>query len=369
MLHAENNNMAPSVETMTLPCNTNSLLNAAAAAENKLPQSTTEKDMRVTTSSSLISTAQKPTAKPIDKSAKAAMSTYDTPKRPGGTSVVTPGDEADTNNNNEAPTEQNISEARKVSIANSTTSTTDNNSMAPPPAVATNQTVAVAAAVAKSTVQKLSKAIPAPTIKLDPRVSPRSAAPKTIIKPATTGKQVEPRSLEGVLKKGESATTAIRQQQYQQQPLHLPKVQPQQLLGATLVDTSKLSAVAELAAAAAQAAVQGGGLSASLCSTTPTAITKTISNIPPPSSFLAAQISPLRSSSRKNKGSKMKEILAAETATDYSPKRSETPPPSDNGANGDVSFYYFCILYFMCYMFYKGFLIFHTVYYSPIYQY
>ena len=342
MLHAENNNMAPSVETMTLPCNTNSLLNAAAAADqNKLPQSTTEKDMRVTTSSSLISTAQKPTAKSMDKAAKAAMGTYATPKRPGGTSVVTPGDEADTNNN-KAPTEQNISEARKVSIANSTTSTTDNNSMAPPPTVATNQTVAVAAAVAKSTVQKLSKAIPAPTIKLDPRVSPRSAAPKTVIKPATAGKQVEPRSLEGVLKKGESATAIRQNQQQYQQQLHLPKVQPQQLLGATLVDTSKLSAVAELAAAAAQAAVQGGGLSASLCSTTPTAITKTISNIPPPSSFLAAQISPLRSSSRKNKGAKMKEILAAETATDDSPRRSETPPPpSDNGANGDVSFIIF----------------------------
>ena len=339
MLQAETT-MAPSVETMSLPYQSNkSLLDAVAAAAASAEQLPTNNGESATTT---VATSGNKTSS--TSAAANNTKTYTTPKRPAGTAQVTPGtcskeDGGDGGNN--SVEEQNNSTAdgggeRAIVSASSTDETaadsrssSPNKSMPPPPAVSGGQ-AASASSVQVASAQKISKisssVVVAPSIQLGPRVTPavrKNPPPQSCMKP---------RSLEGVLEKGVGERTTITTAQFQ--------LQKSTTGGRSSATSKKKVPSATLSIAQQVAALDGGGIGQTVKQEGPsTPSGQTQSNLPAPSSFLAAKISPLRSSARrngeKNKGETANNgTVTASSDAGMTLKREGTPPPA---ASDDVS--------------------------------
>ena len=333
--------MAPSVETMSLPYQSNkSLLDAVAAAAASAEQLPTNNGESATTT---VATSGNKTSS--TSAAANNTKTYTTPKRPAGTAQVTPGtcskeDGGDGgNNSNNSVEEQNnstdggeqaiVSASSTDETAADSRSSSPNKSMPPPPAVSGGQ-AASASSVQVASAQKISKisssVVVAPSIQLGPRVTPavrKNPPPQSCMKP---------RSLEGVLEKGVGERTTITTAQFQ--------LQKSTTGGRSSATSKKKVPSATLSIAQQVAALDGGGIGQTVKQEGPsTPSGQKQSNLPAPSSFLAAKISPLRSSARrngeKNKGETANNgTVTASSDAGMTLKREGTPPPA---ASDDVS--------------------------------
>lgn len=276
-------------------------------------------------------------AKSLAAETVSAATTYTTPRRVAGLAAVTPNTPGETTTDG-AVVQQQQGEEGIVSADE-----TSRESEAPTKkgaAVAARGTYSTArkvsgetaetpAAVAKppSTTKKVSKAdassisVAIPSIKLGPRVTPSIVQSTTASSTSPTGVKEEgspshssdfplrPRNLDGALKEGDTTLSA--------------------------------AAAAAASIAAQQAAGAGAEVIKRECPNTPA-----VQNgpIPPPSSFLAAKISPLRSS-RNNPGGGG--AAAAGITGGVLDKKGETAPPSPPAAssNNEVSAFKLLLIY------------------------
>lgn len=303
--------MATSVKTMSLPCASSlSLLDAVAvAAAEQIDHSTAAASAIAAASSSAVAAVGMPA------DSISAATTYTTPKRQAGLTAVTPSTLhgtpdglLDEDDEGELAAQTSEREGETIVSASSTEETAGESIASPQKAApAAPSTFSVSAApVAAFTpgimasAQKISKATP--SIQLGPRVTPaaRKNPPNTAVKgkgssSCSHSSPVKPRNLDGALKTGESLQEDASQ---------------------------SLSA-----SAAASAAHAGAPIKEEECPSTP-ADQLQRSHIPAPSSFFAANISPLRSSTRKN-GDKNNGVSAAVAAAAML-GRVKTPPPADS---------------------------------------
>lgn len=293
--------MSATVDTMSLPYTQTSLLNAAAAASAAAEERGNHSAAAAASSSSAAagSSAAAAAAKALAAETVTAATTYTTPKRLAGLAAVTPStlnrmpdcsgqEEAQDQSEGEevvvsaSSIEETVAENAAASAVAFMVAMTTSSAPAAPAATSVNPAISAAVAATK----KISKAAisATPSIQLGPRVTPaaRRNSPQTAVKQQFSiahSSPVIPRNLGGALaKKGDTSESA-------------------------------------LAAVASAASSQQPGKQEE-CPFTPAAQNN---NIPAPSSFLAAQISPLRSSSRRN-GEKSKGVMMMAP-------REKTPPP------------------------------------------
>lgn len=269
--------MTPAIDTMPLHCSQQPLLETATAASADPPSCGASTSVLSTTSSTAASSSAL-IAK--DLPAKNANATYTTPTRPGGMAAVTPSTLNGSPDRGVNSQENNVNGAEDVIASSAEEAAVAEISAASslggvacdapnPPGVPSPAAAAAAAAAKKKMVSsansatpliKLSPrsraAIPAPAIRLGPRVTP--AIRKHGLQHAglssgssANASPVKPRKLDTALAKKGPASKAVQQSQK-------PAKQEE-------------------------------------CPTTPP-----VQKIPPPSSFLACKISPLTSSAWKN---------------------------------------------------------------------